>query len=69
MEIAKIVQCNEVAVEKVRRKQEMAEEALAVVVTQTFDYMVDQGLSYGYANGGNTFVFILYHPDGPQTVY
>lgn len=49
--------------------KDLAEEAIAAVVTQTFDHMVDQGLSYGYLNGGNTFIFLFISPGKPQTLY
>lgn len=59
-----------VSMEKGKKKEdEMAEEAIAVVVTQTYDYMVNQGLSYGYINGGNTFIFLCTYPDNPKTLY
>lgn len=33
---------------------------MAIILTQKFDYMVDQGLSYNYVNGSKTF-HILFH--------
>lgn len=69
MEIETIKERIKVSKENGKRKEEMAEEAIAAVVTQTFDHMVDQGLSYGYLNGGNTFIFLFISPGKPQTLY
>lgn len=43
-----------------KRAKEKAEEAIAIVVTQTYDYLIDQGLSYGYINGEKTFIFLSF---------
>lgn len=45
------------------RRKEIAE-----VVTQTYDYMIAQGLCYGYANGGKTFLFQFIDPNDPETL-
>ena len=69
MEVAKIKERVTVSKEKGRRKEEMAEEAIVVVVTQTFDYMVEQGLSFGYVDGGNAFIFLFMYPGKTDTLY
>ena len=69
MEIDAIIQRIMVSTEEGERREEMAEEAIAIVVTQTFDYMVDQGLSYGYVSGRNAFIFLFIRPEDPQTLY
>lgn len=69
MEIDAIIQRIMVSTEEGERREEMAEEAIAIVVTQTFDYMVDQGLSYGYVSARNAFIFLFIRPDDPQTLY
>lgn len=51
------------------RKKQMAEEAIVVVLTQAFDYMVSQGLSYGYVNGGDVFIFLYIDPNHIQNLY
>ena len=69
MEIEAIIQRVKLSTDKGEKKKEMAENAIAMVVTQTYDYMIDQGLSYGYVNGGKTFIFLFICPDDPQTLY
>ena len=48
-----VVLCSwlEISTEKAKKKEETAEEAIAIVVTQTYDYMIEQGLSFGYCDG------------------
>lgn len=58
-----------VSAEAGARKVEIAEEAIVVVLTQTFDYMVSQGLSYGYVNGGGAFIFLYIDPQNLQSHY
>ena len=48
MEIEAIIQRVKLSTNKGKKKKEMAENAIAMIVTQTYDYMIDQGLSYGY---------------------
>ena len=57
------------ATQENERQREIVEEIMAVVITQTFDYMIDQGVSYGYITGGQTFLFLYYDASAPQTVY
>ncbi|KAI9778922.1 MAG: hypothetical protein M1816_003804 [Peltula sp. TS41687] len=52
-----------------RSGAKFAEEAVATVITQTFDYLIDQGVSYGYATGGKGFIFLFFHPNDPQTLF
>lgn len=60
---------HKVATQEDERQQEVSEEVMAVVITQTFDYMIDQGVSYGYVTGGQAFLFLYYDPEEPQTVF
>ena len=46
-ELDDIIQRHKMATQKIERQREIAEEVMAVVITQTFDYMIDQGVSYG----------------------
>lgn len=55
--------------DKVLRRTEVAEEALATVIAQTYDNMIDQGLCYRYATWRKAFVFLFIHPDHPQTLF
>ena len=49
------------ATEKDVRKKQVMEDVIAIVITQTFDYMVANGLSYGYVTGGNAYIFLFTH--------
>ena len=69
MKLEKIIQRIKFAPDQGRRQDEIAEEAIAAVLTQIFDFMVDKGLSYGYAKGGNAFIFLFTHPDNPKTLH
>lgn len=69
MELETIKERIRVPKENTKSEGDIAEEIIAAAVTQTFDHMVDQGLSYGYLNGGNTFIFLFISPGKPQTLY
>lgn len=69
MELETIKERIRVPKKNAKSEGDIAEEIIAAVVTQTFDHMVDQGLSYGYLNGGNTFIFLFISPGKPQTLY
>ena len=47
------------------RRKERAKDIAAIVITQTFDYMINLGLSYGYVNAGKTFIFLFVCPKEP----
>ena len=47
---------------RARGGEEIAEEAIAVVTTQTSDSIADNGLSYGYVNGGNALILPFHSP-------
>ena len=67
--ISSIIHRHKIATQEDERQREISEEVMAVVITQTFDYMVGQGVSYGYTTGGQAFVFLYYDPEEPQTIY
>jgi len=46
-----------------------AERLVAAVVTQTFSYMVENGLSYSYVTTGEAFVFLHVRLDDPTILY
>lgn len=69
MEIEAILHQVNIPKDKAKKWKETAEEAIAIVVTLTYDYMIDQGLSYGYVNGGKSFIFFFVRPDEPETMY
>ena len=68
-ELDEIIHRHKIAVQEDKRRREIVEEIMAVIITQTFDYMVDQGVSYGYVTGGHAFVFLQYDPSHAETVY
>ena len=68
MNIVDIINRVKISTNKAEKTKEKAEEAIAIVVTQTYDYMIDQGLSYGYINGGKTFIFLFVDPEKPKTL-
>lgn len=51
------------------RLQYTAEQLVAAVVTQTFDYMIRSGLEYSYITTGEAFVFLHVREDDPSTAY
>ena len=46
-----------------------ADRFVAAAVTQTFSYMIENGLEYGYLGTGEAFVFLHVREDDPGTVY
>ena len=69
MQIDAIIHRVKIPTDKDEKRKEKAEDSIAIVLTQTYDYMIDQGLSYGYVNGGKTFIFLFLRPEEPQTLY
>ena len=46
-----------------------ADRLVAAAVTQTFSYMIENGLEYGYLGTGEAFVFLRVRQNDPETVY
>ncbi|EEH03786.1 conserved hypothetical protein [Histoplasma capsulatum G186AR] len=46
-----------------------ARRTVAACISQTFSYMIQAGLEYGYLCTGETFIFLRVDPDDPTTVY
>ena len=46
-----------------------ADRLVAAAVTQTFSYMIENGLEYGYLGTGEAFVFLRVKESNPETVY
>ena len=46
-----------------------ADRWVAAAVTQTFSYMIENGLEYGYLGTGEAYVFLRVQEDNPETVY
>ncbi|OAA59233.1 phosphotransferase-like protein [Niveomyces insectorum RCEF 264] len=47
----------------------VAKRDIAMVLTQTFHYMVDYGLQYSYATTGHALIFLYLDPEQPSTLY
>ncbi|KAI9778921.1 MAG: hypothetical protein M1816_003803 [Peltula sp. TS41687] len=69
MDLQPIIDRHKRATDETKKRRELAEEAVAAVVTQTFDYMIDQGVSYGYATGEEGFILLSIRPDDPNTLF
>ena len=46
-----------------------ADRWVAAAVTQTFSYMIENGLEYGYLGTGEAYVFLRVQEDNPETAY
>ena len=46
-----------------------ADRMVAAAVTQTFSYMIEHGLEFGYLSTGEAFVFLQVREKEPETVY
>ena len=40
------------------RQRKISKEIMAVVITQTFDSKIDEGMAHGSTTGGDAFVFL-----------
>ncbi|KAM0798172.1 hypothetical protein BDR22DRAFT_860119 [Usnea florida] len=49
--------------------QYQADRWVAAAVTQTFSYIIENGLEYGYLGTGEAYVFLRVHENNPDTVY
>lgn len=69
MNLAEVINRATISTDQQKRDEEFAQQAMASVITQTFDYMVDKGVCYGYITGGQAYVFHYFHQDDPNTLY
>lgn len=51
------------------RNQHYAELLSAAAVTQTYHYMLEAGLEYGYVTNGDSFVFLKINWDNPKELF
>ncbi|KAL8910202.1 MAG: hypothetical protein Q9171_004500 [Xanthocarpia ochracea] len=51
------------------RFQYDADQMMAAVMTQTFHYMIEEGLPYSYITTGQAFVFLHIRQDDPTTLF
>lgn len=49
--------------------EERSDQVLAMVLTQTYDYMIRLGLKYSYLTAGKSFLFLMVEEDDPATLY
>lgn len=49
--------------------QDASDLLIAMVITQTYDYMIRLGLEYGYVTAGKSFLFLWVKEDEPSTLY
>ncbi|CAH0046111.1 unnamed protein product [Clonostachys solani] len=49
--------------------EDRSDNVLAMVLTQTFDYMIRLGLEYSYLTAGKSFIFLRVKADDPKTLY
>jgi hypothetical protein len=50
-------------------RQDRSDNMLAMVLIQTFDYMIRLGLEYSYLTAGNLFIFLHIKADDRRTLY
>ncbi|KAL4993231.1 hypothetical protein BDV10DRAFT_179484 [Aspergillus recurvatus] len=58
-----------VRLQKVESPEVICRRVMAAVITQTFSYMINAGLEYGYVCTGEAFIFLRVLHDDPSTVY
>ena len=51
------------------KPEDICRRVVAAVITQTFSYMIEGGLEYGYVCTGEAFVFLRVLHDDPATAY
>jgi hypothetical protein len=49
--------------------EDKADQLVASIMTQTFDYMIDWDLEYSYFTAGKSLAFLRVKDDDPKTVY
>lgn len=69
MDLERIMQEINSTTDESRSGEEIAEWAMAAALAQSFDFMVDKGLSYGYVKEGKTFIFLFIRSDNPSILF
>ncbi|KAI9760304.1 MAG: hypothetical protein M1840_002566 [Geoglossum simile] len=69
MDVADIINCQIIPTDKEARFRYHADRIIASIATQTFAYMIQGGVQYGYITTGVGFVFLYIPSDDPGTLY
>ena len=69
MDIEETLRMATIPTELEAKLQYNADQLIAAVATQTFHYMIENGLEYSYITTGETFVFLRIKEDDPTTLY
>ncbi|KAI9788265.1 MAG: hypothetical protein M1816_007031 [Peltula sp. TS41687] len=69
LELVSIINRIKASTDTEGKTRELAEEEVAKIVTQVYDYMIDKGVTYGYATGGQAFLFLFFDPADVHTLY
>lgn len=69
MDIDETLRMATIPTELEARLQDNADRLIAAIATQTFHYMIENGLEYSYITTGETFVFLRIKEDDPTTLY
>ncbi|KAM5476740.1 hypothetical protein MauCBS54593_000010 [Microsporum audouinii] len=64
-----VVQAHEIPLDKQEKAIYNAQQLSGAAITQTFDYMIKEGVEYGYLTTGEVFVFLRIKEDDPRTLY
>jgi exonuclease VII small subunit len=60
---------NKSSTDSTQSREDSFDQILAMVLTQTFDYMIRLGLEYSYLTAGKSFLFLWIKADDPKTLY
>lgn len=69
MDIDAIIYWIKIPKNKAKKQREIAKEAIAIVVIQIYNYIIEQGLSYSYINRGKSFLFLFVYLEELETLY
>ncbi|KAI9826263.1 MAG: hypothetical protein M1826_006685 [Phylliscum demangeonii] len=69
LDLKAILNRTKIRKDEAKKATERAEEEVAKIATQVYDYMIDQGVTYAYATGGKTFAFFMFKPEDVHTMY
>ncbi|KAM5451187.1 hypothetical protein MaudCBS49596_003892 [Microsporum audouinii] len=64
-----VVQAHEIPVDKEEKLIYNAQQISGAAITQVFDYMIREGVEYGYLTTGEVFIFLRIKEDDPTTLY